>query len=225
MKNMDDYYENNYDKVLNTGLVGKMSGFVHWLTEKSVPIESYKSVLELGAGAGQHKFFLKNTFQSYHETDLRVKENSRLTALIMGRSVEVSREYADAQELTEFEDNSVDRLIATCLLVHLPDPEKALVEWRRVLSANGIATIFIPCEPGILLRLFRSISTVPKSRKLGFSHKSIHYREHRNMYIYCDMLIKEIFVNDQVKRIRFPIPFFPWNFRLFDLVIIRKNEI
>jgi phosphatidylethanolamine/phosphatidyl-N-methylethanolamine N-methyltransferase len=220
----DEYYKKDFDLVLNSGLIGKMSNFVHRLTESFVPNSRYGTILEVGSGSGKHKFFVKNNFDSYFETDLRIDNPGELTFLIDGENSLVTRLQSDAQNLTLFADKSVDRLIATCLLVHLPDPEIALREWRRVLATNGVATIFLPCEPGILLRAFRFFTTIPKSKKFGIDHRAIHYREHRNMYIFCDLLINEIFEKDSVRRIKFPIPFFSWNFRLFDLIIIQKKD-
>lgn len=224
MSMSDDYYKRSYDLVLNSGLIGRMSNFVHRLTEFFVPDAHYGTILEVGAGTGQHKFFVKNSFDKYFETDLRIDSPGESAVSIGGKKSLISRLQSDAQDLAQFQDYSVDRLIATCLLVHLPDPETALKEWRRVLAVNGVATIFLPCEPGMLLRLFRSFTTIPKSKKLGINPREIHYREHRNMYIFCDLLIKGIFKKDDVRRIKFPLTFLPWNFRLFDLIIIQKKD-
>jgi len=79
---------------------------------------------------------------------------------------------ADAQVLP-FLDNSFGRVIATCLLLHLQEPELALLEWRRVTENNGLITILIPTEPGLLLRLSRALLTSPKARRLGFDGYSL----------------------------------------------------
>jgi SAM-dependent methyltransferase len=221
---VSNYYSTAYDKILNSGRIGKLSSFVHWYTEKSVPKESYGVVLEVGAGRGQHKFAVKNEFGKYIESDIRIEQDSSIP-LPFGdsRDSKLMRLKLDAQDLKSIPDSSVDRLIATCVLVHLPDPEMALREWRRVLKPSGVASIFIPCEPGMFLRLFRRFSTIPKSRKMGIDHASVHYREHRNMWIFCKLLIDEVFECDQIKVKKFPFPFFTWNFRLFDLVIVTKQ--
>jgi len=220
----DDYYKRSYDLVLNSGVIGRMSNFVHRLTEFFVPAAHYGTILEVGAGTGQHKYFVKNSFDKYFETDLRIDNPGEYAVTIGERKSSISRMQSDAQNLAQFKDCSMDRLIATCLLVHLPNPETALKEWRRVLAVDGVATIFLPCEPGMLLRAFRFFTTIPKSKRLGINHREIHYREHRNMYILCDLLINEVFKNDELRRIKFPLAFLSWNFRLFDLVIIQKKD-
>jgi ubiquinone/menaquinone biosynthesis C-methylase UbiE len=57
-------------------------------------------------------------------------------------------------ESLNFPDAKFDRIIATCLVVHLKNIEKALLEWRRVLKPNGVITMYIALEPSIMLRLF-----------------------------------------------------------------------
>jgi len=67
-----------------------------------------------------------------------------------------------------FPDQCFDRVIATCLIAHLKDPEVALTEWRRVLRKGGELTMYVPCELGFSLRLFRKLFLAPKAKRLGF---------------------------------------------------------
>ena len=212
----DDYYKDYYQKVFNSGVVSKMSDQVHKFIESPYKNSFFPVILEVGAGQGQHFNFVTAKFNRYIELDLRDTHDS----MILGEQHIFI--CGDAEELNDFADASIDRLIATCLLAHLPNPEKALSEWSRVLKQHGVMDIYVPCEPGLLLRALRRVVTIPKSKKIGVDHKAVHYREHRNMWILCDLLIRENFKNDLIKISKFPIggPF--WNLRLFDIYRIRK---
>ena len=50
--------------------------------------------------------------------------------------------YADAQDLSEFEDGQFGAVFACHLLEHLPEPDKAVKEWLRV-SGNDPNALFI----------------------------------------------------------------------------------
>jgi len=213
---IDDFYANYYSKIFRTGIVGKIANFVHWIME--FPFRNYHSfdtVLEVGAGDGQHAKFVKHKYKVYIETDIRI-------SITQTRNTRVQKEISDAENLENIKDNSIDRLIATCILVHLNDPEKALENWRRVVKKEGHLSIFVPSEPSILLRFFRFFVTSKKAKRLGLNHKSIHYREHRNMWIFCDLLIRETFQDSKIRSRRFPLKIFPWNLRLFDIYEITK---
>lgn len=214
----DEYYDKYYEEVFNKGMISQFSNVMHKYIELPYRKKSFETILEVGSGHGQHFKHVTCGYERYIELDLRDLE---------GKEVVSGARYllqGDAEDLQSFDDDSIHRLIATCLLVHLPNPEKALMEWRRVVRANGTLDIYVPCEPGILLRAFRFFTTVPKSKKLGINHKSMHYREHRNTYILCDILISETFTNDEIKTSRFPWPMPGWNFRLFDVyrITIKK---
>lgn len=51
--------------------------------------------------------------------------------------------YADAQDLKDFKDGQFGAVLASHLLEHLPDPEKALKEWRRVVGGDEKALFVI----------------------------------------------------------------------------------
>ena len=213
--NQEDFYEEQYENILNTGWVGLMSNFMHRFIEIGIDkSQFFETVLEVGAGNGQHRHFVRHEYELYIESDIRSVKGQ---AESKNSNLKISRIKLDAQDLSYFEDSSINRLIATCVLVHLPDPERALLEWRRVVKPGGAISIYVPNEPGLLLRLFQKLTTEPKSKKNGFDYKSIHYREHRNMWIFCDLLIKEIFGKSHIKRRSVPFALLPWNLRLFDV--------
>jgi ubiquinone/menaquinone biosynthesis C-methylase UbiE len=128
----DNYYSKHYREILNIGAVGFVSNIVHKIMEPKPTTEIFNKVLEVGAGHGQHLKFVKHEYSKYFETDFRrenLPERSSDTKVI---SLE-----ADATNLSAFTDSSIDRVIASCLIVHLGDPEAALLEWRRVCVGGG----------------------------------------------------------------------------------------
>jgi SAM-dependent methyltransferase len=217
---IDDIYANEYSQILNTGAVGLVSNFVHRTLERGISQESFPVTLELGAGSGQHFPFVKHEFSEYFETDIRL-ENIPERSL---RGREPKKLRVDAENLKEFRDGSVDRIIATCLLIHLPNPEIALREWKRVLRAGGKMQIYIPCEPGILLRTLRRLSTVRKAAKLGVNHLSFHYREHKYSYPHLRVLLEENFADCKVTFRQYPFPKLGWELNLWHVVDIEKRK-
>ena len=51
--------------------------------------------------------------------------------------------YGDATELP-FRDNSLDYVVTSHVLEHVPNPVKALAEWYRVLRPGGIIYCLVP---------------------------------------------------------------------------------
>jgi len=209
------YFRDAYDSVMYSGVIGVYSRFVHWLMERRYKGLSTPTVLELGAGAGQHLAFVKNDFTTYIETDIDPE-----LSLASCADPRVERRVVDAGNLGSVDSNSIDRLIATCLLAHLDSPVTALEEWRRVVKSQGYLTIYLPTEPGWLLRTLRRLFVAPKSRRYGQDHMVLVAEDHRNNYLDMSRMIKEVFGRDQVSRARFPLPLITWHLSLFEIVHI-----
>jgi phosphatidylethanolamine/phosphatidyl-N-methylethanolamine N-methyltransferase len=80
-----------------------------------------------------------------------------------------------------FDDSSFDRVIATCLLLHLPEPIDALRDWIRILKPGGVADLLIPCEPGLALRSYRKLISRPRANRLGFKYFDlVNAVDHKN---------------------------------------------
>jgi SAM-dependent methyltransferase len=52
--------------------------------------------------------------------------------------------FAEAEDLRMFKTGSLDFVIASHVLEHIPDPLSALKEWIRVLKENGILWLALP---------------------------------------------------------------------------------
>jgi ubiquinone/menaquinone biosynthesis C-methylase UbiE len=159
---------------------------------------------------------VKHAFDKYFETDIR-QEN-----LPKRESNSIIQLRVDAGNLSGFDDYSFDRLIASCVIFHLSDPETALREWRRVLKVGGRLDFYVPSEPGALLRLLRSLTTVRKAKRMGLDHYAFHYREHRFSYPFIHTLIKDVFQADSLRISSFPVPWTSWNASLWKVVRVTK---
>lgn len=216
----DYFYEHCYEGVLRTGIVGKAQDRTHVALERRVKNrKDLRRVLEVGAGRGEHFDFVSHDFDGYLETDIRESEHR------VGHS-DVRREYglADAQEL-EFADGSFDRVVATCLLLHLPDPEAGLREWRRVVREGGVLTLLVPCDPGAFVRFTRQLVTVPAVKRSGFEgYKLFNARDHRNHVGSIDQMIRYVFRKDDIKVDRYPSRLPSWNLNAYFVYTISRGS-
>lgn len=199
-------------------------GFVSKLIHKKLesraknPIDS---ILEIWAGSGQHFEFVTQKFRTYFETDIRIS-NIPNRPKQPGREIQVLG--LDAANLQAIDDSSLDRLVASCLLIHLDRPEEALREWRRVAKNGGDISFYIPCEPGLFLRFLRILTTARKAKKEGVDHYSFHYREHLGYFVRLNHIAKEVFEYDSLERIYWPFPFLSWNLNLGAFYFVRVKK-
>jgi ubiquinone/menaquinone biosynthesis C-methylase UbiE len=215
-----EYYDKFYQPALTTGLLGNIQRSIHKRLDSVFENRFYNQVIEVGAGSLEHLTASKKlNFDSYIATDIRY-ESQEITENLLNNldhslREKVRLEFADAQKL-EFQSRSFDALIATCLLIHLKEPENALQEWRRVVKEGGELNIYVPCEPGLLLRAGRRLAVVPKHRRLGFhDYELVCAREHVSSINVLDTLIHYVFRKDNITIRTWPIPKFHfWNLNL-----------
>ena len=213
------YYNTKYNSLRSRGIIGYGHRSIHKKLELKLSRELvFNSVIELGAGSGQHYEFVKHNYLEYFETDLRLEN------LPPRNNAKVKRMTIDATNLKEFSNDYFDRIISTCLVVHLADPETALKEWRRVSKNNCTLDIYVHCEPGFVLRVLRAISINRNSKKLGVNHYSMIYRDHVTYFPRVDFLIKEVFKEDSIRRFFWPLclPFWNLNIGVFYRIKIKK---
>jgi ubiquinone/menaquinone biosynthesis C-methylase UbiE len=174
-------------------------------------------ILEVGFGEGEHFKFVKSSYKHYIGIDL---DRERLLRNEYPKPI--STKVMDAQKI-DYPDSYFDRIIAPCILAHLQEPEVALHEWRRVLKIGGLCTIYVPLEPSVTLRLFRSIVMKPKLRKLGFdSYDLFMAREHINHASRLFVFIKSVFENDEIRILMKPFPIKIHCINAFAIIHIRK---
>jgi len=221
----DVYYESFYPLILRGGGVGAVAEWTHRSLEqfpRNWP-NNFRKVVEIGAGNGEHFNYVKHGFQEYLETDMRI-DVLRNGTQNRNSDNRVLQLQLDANDLSQINSNSIDRLVATCVLVHLDNPVAVLTEIRRVLNDGGVASFYVPCEPGLVLRFLRYWTTARKGRKLGVDHLHFHYNEHKFHVLYIQEAMKGVFQSDEVKMTRHPFKYFSWNFNLWQIYQIRVKK-
>ena len=205
----DDRYEN----VLYSGCSGFGMGLIHRHLERSFKRTDYfKLCVEVGAGAGQHQPYVRHQYDQYINFDLR-----RPIDYPDGKSFI----QADTESMP-FKENSIDRLISTCVLHHLANPEVAMEEWRRVTKPGGRVSFILATDPGFLHRLARRVSTA-RIQNDHYDHNLEMAREHRNHAWALEKQIGHVFKHDRVRVSGLPLPWFTWNFNISLVINIVKQ--
>ena len=219
MSEIDNFYSTKYDEFISRGLVGLVARFTHKSLERNILRISHnkkEDVLEIGAGNGQHIRYVSENFNTYTMTDIRPE----MLPKQVGQGIKIISSSINAESLP-FQDDSFDRLVATCLIAHLAHPENALKEWSRVVKKGGLITIYVPCEPGMLLRFSQLFITSRKKKRLGIQNPSLaHYKDHLQHYPALKTFIISQF--PVYKKRMYPIPFFSWNFNLWSVFHIQN---
>ncbi len=182
---VSDYYKDYYSCVHGGSTTGRAASLMqkHLETRRSKS-EEYTRVLELGAGTLQHFSFVKHKFKTYIASDLReIPTTEGWDRWDNRRQPDLDGKFLaqfDAASVP-FDNSSFDRVIATCLLLHLPEPIDALRDWIRILKPGGVADLLIPCEPGLALRSYRKLVSRPRANRLGFKYFDlVNAVDHRN---------------------------------------------
>lgn len=113
-----------------------------------------ETILEIGAGLGEHLLYEEDDWQEYICVELR----PNMAEEIKAKNSKVQIVVGDCQEQLPFPDSHFDRILAIHVLEHLPNLPAALQEIHRVLKEDGVFNICIPCEGGGAYSLARTIS-------------------------------------------------------------------
>lgn len=99
-------------------------------------------VLDVGAGTGFLSLMLAE--MGYEVVGVDVSKNmiDRAKGKAEKKGLKIDFRVDDAENLS-FEDNSFDAVVNRAVLWTLPDPEKAVREWKRVLKPDGKICFFV----------------------------------------------------------------------------------
>ena len=214
------WMESGYNSCYYSGLLGRGWSIAHSALERPFDASMhFPVVLELGAGQGQHLAYVEHDWTTYHMTDIAPGLLPRTSRL----GLDTRR--IDAADLASFATNSIDRLIATCLIAHMHDPFAALVEWRRVVRPGGWLSLYVAIEPSLANRTLRKAYIWPRSKRFGAEDpKFLMWSQHMIHYPALRSFLGRVFANDYVSRLRFPTRLSPWNLAFFEVWQIRLAE-
>lgn len=203
---IQNYDKNNAEKTLAGSFLHKS----HTLLEKTLPSSGgVETILEVGAGSGHHFPYVNKCFTKYLMTD-GSREMLAIAAEKYSKEVSSGRLGIEQQDATRlsYPDNSVDRLIATHVLEHLPKPVNVLMEWNRVVRSGGLISIVLPCDPGLLWRLGRHLGPRRNARKIGLAYDYLIAAEHINSIFNLVIFIRHHFeiLTESWYPARFPLP-------------------
>lgn len=169
----------NYDAAnYGNSLSAKVLGGTHRLIEKDRQLaEHYDRVLELGVGTMVHFGSVTHGFDHYIASDHDPKVIDWLKQKDWDPRVQI--EHLSGKTLP-FEDNSIDRVIATHVLEHVADPVSALQEWVRVTRPGGVISLILPCDPGMAWRLGRMLGPRRTAERGGLPYDYYMAVEHVN---------------------------------------------
>jgi phosphatidylethanolamine/phosphatidyl-N-methylethanolamine N-methyltransferase len=211
------YYSKFYDQTIcERGIGAKAVRQTHIELERGLP-DYFHRVLEIGAGTGQHLNFVKHEFEEYHCLDTR-EDKIQFTS----KGPSIVQHVANAEDLP-FEEGYFDRVLSMCVLHHVEKPESVVSELNRVLAKGGMATIYLSCDPSVLVRLIRNITVARAAKKLGFQGYSLLIaREHRNQFHSLDRILRHVFRDHKMKIKYYPFRIRSWNLNTFVIYQITK---
>lgn len=217
------WYGEHYDENAYSGIASRVQALMHRSLERGYNHETiFARTLELGGNRGEHLSYVRHSYDTYLLTDLKIPlEGSRIEATPWGK-VEFS--MADAQNLP-FENASFNRVVHSCLLHHVPQPEDALDEVRRVLVPGGTADLFLSGDPGLLFRMARGVGPARAARRRGLGEvkRLVDARDHVNHVGALRRLIQHVFREDSVQERRYPLGLPGWNLSLWHTFRIKKQ--
>ena len=199
---LGNYETANYGPSLS----GRVLSWTHSIVETDTKLaEAYDTILELGVGTMAHFPTVRHGFSRYIASDHDPKVIDWLE----------TREWDDRIEIQKlsgaslpFDNNSIDRLIATHVLEHVPDPVSALQEWVRVIRPGGVLSLILPCDPGLAWRFGRMLGPRRKAEQAGLPYDYYMSVEHVNAIFNLRSIIQHHFPNRRERwwPLRLPAP-------------------
>jgi len=228
---VSSYYDQAYRQTHYTGLLGAFTNGYHARIEAPYKASNFEKIIEVGANQGEHLIHVKSSFTEYYMIDICYPNETEVSYLYENLGSEqkstVVKQQGNAENLN-FQDDTFDRAIYSCVLNHLENSNEALTEIRRVVKNNGSISIYLPCDPGITYRALRHLIShrkqVKVQRKSMAEVKYIWSIEHKNHFAGLMAQTKWIFRDDELAIKRYPLPGLSWNLNLFYIVHVRLSK-
>lgn len=199
------YYSSDQENLYKNFFIRTLFDLGHkYIASKGKNING--TILDVGSGMGYHLKFEK---LSSKRTYICLDEDKTMLDRIDVSNVQ--KIVGTCSEMP-LKNKSVDLIIASHILEHLPYLKSDLKELKRVLKKNGKFIVVLPCDPG---KLWRALTLITPSRwrlkRLGIDYDIVMKHEHVNTFERCMEDIKEIFTIDQEKYYPFLIKKYNFN--------------
>jgi SAM-dependent methyltransferase len=215
------YEEENFNEIYYSGASAKIAAKFHTLLEKNRNTE-YGRVIELGATHGYHFQFVSHPYQEYVLSDIR--PSTALRKLAQSHPG-VSVMELDVTNMVGVATKSYNRVVLTCLLHHIEQPEKVIRELIRITRKGGVIDILLPNDPSLIWNFGRLLFTIPKALKRGFTFRdywSYVKKEHINKVKGLRRQIEEI---SKASELGLQIDRWPINSRLTPFIVYYRYSL
>ena len=206
-----------YNSYQETGSVGFMMKLCHLGLEKTKVLQNLNNsslILEIGAGTSPQINYLKHDYKKYIFLENSIYAIKFLKKKFKSNS-KVDFKYYDGKKLP-FQKESIDRIIISHVLEHIPNPEAYLEKMFYILKKGGILSIALPSDPGLLWRLGRFFLRLTKVKnKLGLSLDEYDYmiaNEHVNSIFNLVSIVKYKYKKNILEE-----SYLPFHIKLLDL--------
>jgi phosphatidylethanolamine/phosphatidyl-N-methylethanolamine N-methyltransferase len=224
---VESYYRKYYEKIHSSGTLGLANRIMHKRLERNAH-PFYRHTLELGSGNFEHFAFVKHKYETYTASDIRKPPKAHIENFLKAHNGNLFQ-IEDATSLS-FSDNTFDRVLAGCLIVHINEVNAVIKEWQRVTKPGGQIDFVVPCDPGLLLRAFRRLISIPHAKKFGVTRKTyetVNSYEHISSFPRTLRLVENEVKNGKKLKISyFPFPFLKsWNLNAFAIMSILDEDV
>jgi ubiquinone/menaquinone biosynthesis C-methylase UbiE len=139
-------------------------GFLQNYYDSPVPLlESIRGrrVLDHGSGWGGRTAWLAGSCEEVHGVEIYENMVAASSAFARHRGLANCHFQLGKQEAIEFPDDHFDVVISNDVLEHVHDPERTLVEFRRVLKPEGLAFVVFTPYWGMFCHHLNYITMLP----------------------------------------------------------------
>ena len=216
--------EAHYRKYQYVGITGKAMDYCHRDLEKCFLLnKKYSQVLEIGAGTSPHINYIKHNYDKYYSL-----ETSKFAILYLKKKFKKKKIhpiYYNGIKMP-FKNKFFDRIIISHVLEHINDPEKFIIQAFYKLKKNGILSISLPTDPGVLWRAGRTYLKLSKSYKIlkidADEYEYMNSTEHINSIFNLIAIINYHFKDFIVSKNYWPFKIQMPDLNLFYNVNIKK---
>ncbi len=207
----NDYLDDNY-----SGISGFLFNMCHRNLEKNLRKKNYPNILEIGPGVKPHIDYINHSFKKYFV--LETSDYAKEYLIDKYKGIEVTT--YDGLNIP-FVKEKFDRIILSHCLEHIENFENFLDQLYSILKKNGVISISLPTDPGLLWRIGRKI------RLLLSSNKKISDLEYN--YIMANEHINSVFNIKSVLNYKYKHQiveiYLPFRIKLCDLNLFYNIQI